>query len=118
MLTDAELDDMLSGLDERLDAVRAELRTAEDEDDAARRIEAARDSLPAAADYDPVHAEWYEDPDSTGPHDYLSYAASREEIRRAYRKYGARFEVDKDGELTLRIELPLDGATLRVTSSC
>jgi hypothetical protein len=52
-----------------------------------------------------VHAKWEEDPDAILPSEYLTAAASQEEIRRAYRKYGARFEVDREGVLTLRLTL-------------
>ena len=75
----------------------------------ARRIEAVRYSL--------VHAEWYEDPDAVQPHEWLTVAASPEEIRRAYRRYGARFEVDREGTLTLRLELALGGEVLHPESS-
>ena len=97
VLTDAELDDMFSEVDEQREAVRAELRAAEDEAATTRRIEEARESLSCAAWYDPVHAEWYEDPDAVQPHEYLTLAASPAEIHRTFRRYGARFEVDRGG---------------------
>jgi hypothetical protein len=77
---------------------------------AAQRMRAARDSL--AASYSPVHAEWYEDPDAIMPGEVLTHATSPEDIRRAYRRYGARFEVDGEGTLTLRLSLDLDGGAL------
>lgn len=46
------------------------------------------------------------------PGEYLTLAAPQEEIRRAYRRYGARFEVDGEGTLTLRLSLGLDGGAL------
>ena len=42
----------------------------------------------------------------------LTHAASPEDIRRAYRRYRARFEVDSEGTLTLRLSLGLDGGVL------
>jgi hypothetical protein len=74
---------------------------------AIEQMRAVRDSLSGslAASYNPVHAKWEEDPDAILPSEYLTAAASQEEIRRAYRKYGARFEVDREGVLTLRLTL-------------
>ena len=43
---------------------------------------------------------WYEEPESLGPSQWLTLGASVEEVRAAYRRYGARFEVDAAGELT------------------
>ena len=60
------------------------------------------------ASYDPVHAEWYEDPEAIPPREYLTLAASAEEIQKAYRKFGARFEVSAEGELTLRLKIGPD----------
>jgi hypothetical protein len=40
-----------------------------------------------------------------------------EDRRRAYRRYGARFEVDGEGELTLRLDLNLDGGIMNLTST-
>ncbi len=49
------------------------------------------------ASYNPVHAEWREDPECTPPCEYLSLSAAPDEIRKAYRRFGARFEVDARG---------------------
>jgi hypothetical protein len=38
-------------------------------------------------------------------------------MQSTYRRYGARFEVDSGGELTLRLDLALDGGVLSLTSS-
>ena len=51
------------------------------------------------------------------PGEVLTHAASHEDIRRAYRRYGARFEVDGEGELTLRLDLDLDGGIMNLTST-
>jgi hypothetical protein len=48
---------------------------------------------------------------------YCSQGATAEEIRNAYRRLGARFEVDAQGELTLRLELDLGARALHPTSS-
>jgi hypothetical protein len=109
-----DLDAMLAEVDEQLKDVRAELRVVEDEAAAARRIEAARESL---SSYNPVHAEWYEDPDAVSPDEVLTHAAGPEDRRRPYRRYGARFEVDGEGSLTLRLDLALDGGVLNLTST-
>jgi hypothetical protein len=92
----------------------AELAAVEERASAAQRMRAARDSLSGslAASYTPIHAEWYEDPDAIMPSEYLTLGASPEEIRRAYRRYGARFEVSGEGTLTLRLSLTLDGEPL------
>jgi hypothetical protein len=66
----------------------------------------------SAASYSPINSEWEEDPDAILPSEYLTLGARPEEIRRAYRKYGARFEVDAAGMLTLRLSLGLDGEPL------
>ena len=76
--------------------------------------EAARESL---SSYSPVHAEWYEDPDAVMPGEVLTHAAGPEDRRRAYRRYGARFEVDGERELTLKLDLNLDGGVLSWTST-
>ena len=57
-----------------------------------------------------MHAEWYEDPDAVQPDEYLTFAATPEEVHRTFNRYGARFEVDRHGQLTLRLELDLAGA--------
>jgi hypothetical protein len=67
--------------------------------------------------YSPVHAEWYQDPDAVMPGEVLTHAAGPEDRRRAYRRYGARFEVDGEGELTLRLDLNLDGGVMNLTST-
>jgi site-specific DNA recombinase len=109
-ISDAELDAMLAEVDEQRKAITAELAAVEARASAAQRMRAARDSL--AASYNPVHAEWFEDPDAVHPEEYLTVAARPEEIRCAYRRYGARFEVDSEGILTLRLSLGLDGGAL------
>ncbi|MBA2443082.1 MAG: DUF1348 family protein [Rubrobacter sp.] len=99
VLSDEELDAMLGEFGERRDAAAAEMRRAEDEAEAAKRIEEARSSL--------LSEEWYEDPDAVQPDEYLTLGASPEEVRRAYHRLGARFELDEGGGLTLRLELDL-----------
>lgn len=113
-LSDGELVAMLAEVDEQREAVAAELRASEDEAAEAGRLRAARDALAA---YSPVHAEWYEDPDAITPGEYLTLGAGREEIRRAYSRYGARFEVDPNGELTLKMELDLGNDALQFVST-
>jgi DNA invertase Pin-like site-specific DNA recombinase len=108
VLSDADLDAMLAEVDEQREAVAAELRASEDKVAEAERLRAARDNL--VSFYDPVHAEWYEDPDALMPDEYLSISATPEEVRQAYRRFGARFELDGGGALTLRLELDLGGA--------
>jgi hypothetical protein len=110
VLPDDDLDAMLAEVDEQRKAITAELAAVEERASAAQRMRAARDSL--AASYNPVHAEWGEDPDAIMPGEYLTLAARPEEIRCAYRRYGARFEVDGEGTLTLRLSLSLDGGAL------
>jgi hypothetical protein len=110
VLPDGDLDAMLAEVDEQREAITAEFAAVEERASAAQRMRAARDSL--AASYNPVHAEWYEDPDAVQPWEVLTHAAGPEEIRRAYRRYGARFEVDGEGTLTLRLSLGLDGGAL------
>ena len=92
----------------------AELRAVEDEAAASRRIEAARESI---SSYSLVHAEWYLDPEAVMPGEVLTHAAGLEDRRRAYRRYGARFEVDGEGELTLKLDLNLDGGVMNLTST-
>ena len=106
---------MLAEVDEQREAAAAELRASEDRAAEADRLRAARDTL--AAYYDPVHAEWYEDPDSITPFEYLSVSATPEEDRKAYRRFGTRFDLDAEGALTLRLELELGGDALHQTSS-
>ncbi|CAA9430877.1 hypothetical protein AVDCRST_MAG82-2100 [uncultured Rubrobacteraceae bacterium] len=105
VLPDSDLDAMLAELDEQREAVAAEFRASEDRAAEAERLRTARDTLMAS--YDPVHAEWYEDPDAVTPDIYLSISAKPEEVRRAYRRYGTRFELSADGTLTLRLKLDL-----------
>ena len=38
-------------------------------------------------------------------------------MQSTYRRYGARFEVDSEGELTLKLDLALDGGVLSLTCS-
>lgn len=86
-------------------AISDEPRVAEEAAAATRRIQAARYAL--------VHGEWFEDPGAIQPGEYLSAAASQEEIRRAYNRFGARFVVDADGELTLNLDLEEVGKSLQ-----
>jgi hypothetical protein len=53
-------------------------------------------------------ADWFEDPDAIHPGEWLTCGARPEEIRAAYQQFGARFELDHDGTLTLRLNLDLD----------
>jgi hypothetical protein len=69
-----------------------------------------------AALYDPVHAEWYEDPDAVQPDEFLRLVAGPEEVRRAYVRAGARFSVDRHGTLTLELDPLQTGGTHAVTS--
>ena len=101
-ISDAELDDLLSELDEKRQRIASELQAAE-ETLAMRRTPS----------YSPVHAEWYEDPEAIQPGDVLTHASSPDQIRAAYRRYGVRFEVDAEGTLTMRMELPLSGPSSR-----
>jgi site-specific DNA recombinase len=110
VLSDAELDQMLNEVEEQHAEIAEELRVAEDEAEAARRIESARYSL--------VHAEWYEDPDAVQPGQLLTLASSPEQVRAAYARFGARFTVDASGELSMRLELPLEGGSLHLTTTC
>ncbi|WP_166173981.1 recombinase family protein [Rubrobacter tropicus] len=114
VLPDADLDAMLADVDEQREAVEAELGASKDRAAEAERLRAARDSLAA---HDPVRSTWAEDPDAVMPWEYLTQGATTEEIRNAYRRLGARFEVDAEGELTLRLELDLGAVALQPTSS-
>jgi hypothetical protein len=114
LMTLDELRERLAEIEEEKVRLTAELRAVEDESAASRRIEAARESI---SSYSPVHAEWYEDPDAVMPGEVLTHAAGPEDRRRAYRRYGARFEVDGEGELTLRLDLNLDGGNMNLTST-
>jgi hypothetical protein len=96
-ISDAELDAMLSEIDGKRQRVSSELRAAE-------QALARRRTPPS---YSPVHAEWYEDPEAIHPGEVLTHASSPEQVRTAYRRYGVRFEVDAEGTLTMRMELPL-----------
>ncbi len=104
LMTLAELRERLAEIQEEKVRLIPELRVLEDE--ASHRIEAARESL---SRYSPVHAEWYEDPDAVMPCEVLTHVAGPEDRRRAYRRYGARFEVDGEGALTLKLDFNLDG---------
>jgi len=114
LMTFDELRERLAEIEEEKVRLTAELRAVEDEAAASRRIEAARESI---SSYSPVHAEWYEDPEAVMPGEMLTHAAGPEDKRRAYRRYGARFEVDGEGELTLRLDLNLDGGVMNLTST-
>ena len=114
VLPDAGLDEMLAEVDEQREAVEAELGALEDTAAEAERLRAARDSLAA---YDPVHGTWAEDPDAVMPWEYLTQGATTDEIWNSYRRLGARFEVDAEDELTLRLELDLGAAALHPASS-
>ena len=114
LMTLDELRERLAEIEEEKARLTAELGVAEDEAAAARRIEAARESL---SSYSPLHAEWYEDPEAVMPGEVLTHAAGPEDRRSAYRRYGARFEVDGEGDLTLRLDLNLDGGVMNLTST-
>jgi hypothetical protein len=114
LMTLDELRERLAEIEGEKSRLTAELRAVEDEAAAARRIEAARKSL---FSYTPVHAEWYEDPEAVTPGEVLTHAAGPDDRRRAYRRYGARFEVDDEGELTLKLDLNLDGGIMSLTST-
>jgi hypothetical protein len=58
---------------------------------AARRIEAARQSL--------ASADWFEDPEAIRPDEWLTLGARPEEIRAAYARYGAHFGWTGTGDL-------------------
>jgi site-specific DNA recombinase len=117
VLSDAELDLMLAELNELRGSISAQLRRAEDAAELERERAAVREALTGAATYDPVHAEWYEDPDAVQPREYLSLVAGPEEIRRAYIKTGARFAVDVHGTLTLELD-PLQTGRTHMGMSC
>ena len=101
MLSDTEIDAVLSELDERRGATAAEMRRAEDAAAEMRRLEATRGSL--------ASADWFEDPDAVRPGEWLTLGARPEEVRRAYQRFDARFELDQHGELKLRLEVSLGG---------
>ena len=61
-----------------------------------------------SASYSYIHREWYEDPDALRPDQVLTHASSTEDVRAAYRRFGVRFELGADGELTMMMALPLD----------
>ena len=96
---------MLAEVGEQRGAITAELAAVDERAKAAQRMRAARDSL--AASYSPVHAEWEQDPNAVMPGEVLTHATHPEDIRRTYRRYGARFEVDGQGTPTLRLNLGL-----------
>ncbi len=106
LMTFPELKDRLADLDEEKAAISGELRAAEDEAEAARRIGTARDYLLSATLLSPT---WFEEPESVGPDRWPTWGASPEELRAAYARLGCRFEVDQGGELTLKLELDLGG---------
>lgn len=109
VLSDGELDHMLADVDDQSEGISQEMRAAQDEAEAAKRIEVARHSL--------LSADWAEDPDAVQPGEYLTLAASPEEVRAAYTRLGAKFTVDAKGELRLRLEMPLDNS-LHMTITC
>ena len=117
LLSDAELDSVLAEVSERRGAITAELRRAEDAAELERERATVRKALTGAATYEPVHAEWYEDPDAVQPREYLSLVAGPEEIRRAYLRTGARFSVDRHGTLTLELD-PLQSDRTHTAMSC
>jgi DNA invertase Pin-like site-specific DNA recombinase len=109
VLSDAELDQMLREVEEQSAGFAEELRVVDDEAETARRLETARYSL--------IHAEWYEDPDAVWPRELLTSGSSPEQVRAAYARFGARFTVDAAGDLTMRLELPLEGGSLHLTTT-
>lgn len=113
-ISDDDLDDMLEEIDTQRAVIEAELVAVEEQAKAVQRMQAARNAVADAASYNPVNAEWAEDPDAVHPGEYLTLAASQDEIRRAYGKYGARFEVGADRALTLRLSLALGGNPLHL----
>jgi hypothetical protein len=64
-----------------------------------------------------VHAHWFEDPDAVQPGQLLTLASSPEQVRAAYARFGARFTVDAEGKLTMRLELPMEGGSLHLTTT-
>src|SRR5215213_10689303 len=117
LLSAAELERLLSEVDERRETIAAELRRAQDAAEQEREREAVRRALSSAAGYDPVHADWAEDPDAVQPYYFVSVAATRAEIHRAYIKTGARFAVAVDGTLTLELD-PLQTDRTYTATSC
>jgi site-specific DNA recombinase len=101
VLSDGELDGMLADVDAQRDAFAAELNSVEDAATKAQRIADARRSLRSMMD------KWGEDPYAMMPWEFPTAAATPEQRRSAYNRYGARFEVDPDGRLTLRLDLDL-----------
>ncbi len=98
-----------SSIDVQREEVQAELRATGDATARERRMQAYPNPL--------LSTEWHEDPNVVRPYEYLT-AASQEEIRRACRRYGARFGVNQEGVLRLRLEMGLDeGASQLGTSS-
>ena len=75
LMTLSELRERLGELDEEKGQITATLGETEDAAASARRIEAARDSLASASGYNPVHAEWFEDPDAIHPGEWLTLGA-------------------------------------------
>ena len=116
MLADLELERLLSEVNERRGAIAAEIRQVEDAAELERERASVREAL-GAASYNPVHAEWYEDPDAVQPREYLSLVATPEEVRRAYLRTGARFAVDRYGTLTLELDPLQSVRTLTATST-
>lgn len=104
LMSIAELRERLEEIEEERDQVITDLRATEEATTLTRQIQAARESLLAA--------DWFEVPEATQPWEWLSLTAKPEEIRRAYRRFGARFEVSAKGELTLRLKLDLNTGSL------
>jgi uncharacterized protein DUF1348 len=111
LLSDAELEALLSQVGGRRDAIAQELRCAEDsaERDRERERKTVREAL--SSPYNPVHAEWYEDPDAVQPAELLRLSAGPEYVRLAYVRTGARFSVDRHGTLTLGLDPLQTGGT-------
>ncbi len=99
VLSDADLDQMLTDVAEQREVIAAEMRRAEDAAATVRRMQEVRASL--------ASADWFTDPNAITPDQWLTLGALPEEIRAAYQRFGARFEADQEGALTLRLELDL-----------
>lgn len=96
ILSDSELDDLLSEVDQKREQITAELRVAEA-------------AMTKTVAYSFVNAEWFEDPDAVLPSEWLTTTADIEQTRAAYRRYNVRFVVGAEGDLTMHMELPLGG---------
>ncbi len=109
LLSDAELEALLSEVGGRRDAIAEELRFAEDSAEREHERKAVREAL--SSSYSPVHGEWYEDPDAVHPDQFLSLVAGPEKVRRTFLETGARFSVDRHGTLTLELDPLQTGGT-------